>query len=271
MIKKYDSIAALRADAIQLGVVSEGASYSSARDHWYGNETAAETLRFSETGDTSLVPEAEKLLASIETGVETPRRMWERSPAGAFCVVPDVLAGLPTPMRRMAHFVDEVNPINILVTTTSSAGVSAKTLSRRGTAILALVLAMSRIRPVSLQQITLVDGYGDGTGETIILGHINTSPLDLATACYVLTSSGFSRRLTYGLAKKLNRFNGGWPRSFVYRNPEPFYKALIPRLGMNPKDTLLIGGAKLDDTLLRDPIGWVNDQITRFTTRNEED
>lgn len=265
MLKHYESIAALRSAYLTSNLRDTSHSID-----WYGGETREDTIRFAEIGDTRLVAKAETLLTSLDTQIETPRRVWTRSPAGAFCSVPDVLAGLPTPMRRQLHEADETAPITILATTTSSAAIPAETLAKRGTVILALVMALARIRPVSLHQLTLLNGSADRTGETVITAQINTSPLDLATACYVLTSAGFARRMTYRLAEKLNASSGGWPSSFSYWRPQAYYDGLIPRLGFKPADTLLIGAAQLGDALLVSPVEWVNAQIARFLAKEED-
>jgi hypothetical protein len=265
VIKRYESTAALRAAYLQGG--DKRCAWGSS-DSWYGNESHAQTLHYSEVGDTKLVPTAEALLDKLDTQIETSRRMWERAPAGAFTCVPDMLAGLPTPMRRQMLTTDDRAPITILATTTSSAGISASTLAKRGTVILALVMALSRIRPVSLHQLTVLDGKD--TGETVLTSEINTSPLDLATACYVLTSAGFARRLTYGLATKLNQFDGGWPRGYRFGNSKPYFADLVLRLGLDPKLTLVIASAELHDMLLSQPVAWINAQIANFTNQEED-
>lgn len=271
MIKRYDSIAALRADYVAKngGQRSRGGFGDNS---WYNNETEADSLWLAETGDTSLVAKAEQQLNQLDTAIETPRKVWERNVAGAYCVVPDYLSGLPTPMRRQVPQQDDRAPITILVVTTCSAGVSAETMQKRGTTILALVMALTRIRPVSLQVLCTVDGYRDRSGETVITAEINTSPLDLATACYALTSVGFVRRLTYGLAEKLNDFHGGWPQNvgYSYGKPKPYYDALVKRLSPDPSKTLIIGSAEFHDRLLSDPLAWIEDQINHFTNQNEE-
>lgn len=267
MIIRYDSTAALRSAYIanqgKLGRYHNGIG-----NKWFNDESESDTLRKAELGDTTLVDAAERALAKLENVIETPRKVWERNVAGAFCCVPDVLAGLPTPMRRQVITRDETSPITVLAITTSSGGISAKTLAKRGTVILALVMALARIRPVSLQQLTILNGADEG--ETIITSEINTHPLDLATACYVLTSAGFARRLTYGLGKALNNFTGGWPRRYCYGSPEPYYEYLRNRLTPDPKKCLLIGAAELHDELLVQPTEWLNKQIARFTSEQEE-
>ena len=172
-------------------------------------------------------------------------------------------------MRRFEHEENEHAPITILVNTTSSSGIDAKTLQRRGTTILALVMALIRIRPVSLQAVAIL--HGADNGETVLSATINTAPLDLATACYVLTSAGFSRRFTYNFMRAINASTGGWPRNFNYFQPQKYYDYLSQILGTGQKQTLVIGAAQLGDELLSNPIKWINDQISRFTQREDEE
>jgi hypothetical protein len=265
MIKHYPSIASLAYDW-----KANGKPKTHTNTSWYNDETADKTFRYAVEGDTSLVPVAENLLSQIDTAIETPRLAWERSPAGAFCIVPDVLAGLPTPMRRQVHVADERAPITILVCSTSSAGVDSVTLQKRGTTVLALTMALARIRPISLKILSILNGYHDRTGETIILADINTTPLDLSTACYVLTSCGFDRRMMHDLSVYHNGFTGGWPKAFNYHNPKTYLDSLPSRLGFDPTNTLIIEPSKLSDYMLKYPIEWVNQQITKFTTNQEE-
>jgi hypothetical protein len=265
MIIHYRNVQALR--AAYVAIKSPCYSSRTSGDWWFDGETDADTLRMSDTGDTRLVPTAQALMDKLDHAVSTPRRMWDRSPAGAFCVVPDVLAGLPTPMRRQVFTADERAPIAIYAVTGSSGGINASHLAKRGTTILALVMALARVRPISLFQLDFSGGRKDG--ETIICTQINTTPLDLATACYAMTSSGFARRLVYSVMEEANGHSGAWPPGY-YGNPEPYLRGVHQKLGLDPKYTLMIDAARLHDTLLVDPIKWLNDQVRRFTANAEE-
>jgi hypothetical protein len=266
MITQYPSVSALAADYRRHMPIHN--RHLNAPLAWFGGETVNDSLRFAEQGDTSLVAEAETLLADLELSIETPRQQWSRAPAGAFASVPDVLAGLPTPMRRLTAAPDDHSPITILSCLTISAGITAKHIRQRGTVILALTLALSRIRPINLSTLTITDGPLDGTGENVITVNIDTKPMDLATACYVLTSAGFVRRLTYGIAAVKNGFNGGWPRDYGYGRPNrdggTYFDRLVPRLGLDPVSTLIIPAAEFGDPLIKSPLTWLKTQITRF-------
>ena len=205
----------------------------------------------------------------LESQIETPRKVWERSPAGAFACVPDVIAGLPTPMRRQIEIGDERQPITIIYSVNSSGSISADTLRERGTAALALVMALARIRPVQLKMLFIGDGReGD---ETVFTAGINTTPLDLATARYVLTSAGFYRRIGFRVAAKLNGFIGGWPRKFSGTAQDSYLAYLAKTLTTDPKRTLVIGPVYHRDPIVANPVAWINDQIARFTNAQDED
>ena len=260
MIKHYASIADL---GQAYATLCAGKTLSYSGSDWYGGETEAASLAYAQAGNAALVPQTEALLAQFENVIETPRKIWERSPAGAFACIPDVLAGRPTPMRRQAFVRDETAPLTVLTCTTSSGAISANALQKRGASILALVMALVAVRPVRLLQIACL--HGAEGGETVLTAEINTHPLDLATACYALTSAGFARRLTYGLARHLNNFDGSWPREFNSASPKPYYDALTLRLGLSLHETLFIGAAHSTDPLLSKPAEWLAEQITRFT------
>jgi hypothetical protein len=266
MIRVYDSVMTMRADAVRTDACSN-------RDHggasWYGGESPADTLRLTETGDQRLVSQAQELLDKLDTAIEVPRKAWERAPVGVYCAVPDVLAGLPTPMRRMVEQRDDRAPINIISVITSSGGLSAQVMLKRGVAILALAMALARVRPITLSVVSILDGKDNG--ETVVCARVNTAPLDLASACYVLTSAGFCRRLTYGLMMKINGARGSWPNKFRYGSADAggYYTYLANMLSPDPAKTLVIGASQLNDPLISAPIQWINDQVARFTTAQE--
>jgi hypothetical protein len=268
MLVRYDSVAQLRQAWIDN---PHGERGWESDVEWYGGETREDTKRLSYVGDTKLVPDAEHLIQKLDLAVETPRRTWDRAPVGAYYAIPEVIAGIPLSARRQVMTNDERAPISVLVSTSSSAGIDAKTLRKRGVVIMAMVMALSRVRPVSLHTLSFMDGPRDHSGETIFTAHINTSPLDLATACYALTSSGFSRRMTYDLGRALNGFTGMWPRNYQYgRRQNEYYDYLKGLMGLEPTKTLIIGSPELGDKLLKEPIVWIQDQITRFTSQQEE-
>jgi hypothetical protein len=146
-------------------------------------------------------------------------------------------------------------------------------LQKRGIAILALVLALAQSRPVTLEVAGVLGGIDCDRkkGEFIPITEINTKPLDLATACYVLTSSGFDRRIHHDLTRQYMlatydaEWAGAWAPGFSHDNPQAYFDTLADRLEYPRDKTLVIGGAHLSDKLLSNPVAWVQGQIDRFT------
>jgi hypothetical protein len=271
MIRKFASIRDMVDFARSLGINSTSTTNSTG---WYNNESSFQTFEFATNGNLDHVTPARALLSQLETKISTPKRAWKRAPVGVYCAIPEFIAGFPTPMRRMVRNPDDRSPINIYVCTTSSAAISAATLTKRGTVILALVLALIRSRPTRLHLLSTLDGDRDHSGEMVITVPIPTAPLDLARACYALTSAGFDRRLNHEISKKLNDYRGHWPMEktgWAYNNPKPYYDKLIVRLGADPKSTLIIPPSQLHDQLLSTPIDWIKHQINRFNPQQHQE
>lgn len=269
MIKTYASIADLANDA-ENGIRQDARNRASM--DWFNNETLEDTLSFCRHGNPHLVPAAEKLidLFDAEAGIEMPRKTWQNRPAGMFPDVPAYLMGQPCTMKILVEEPNEHAPISLLVISSSSAGISAETLQKRGACILALTLLLSRRRPLSLQTVFISDGKDNG--ETILSTRIETAPLDLAVACYALSSSGFDRRINHFLARKHNGFTGGWPPAYRYYEAShaTYFQHLIDELSPNPERTLLIPPSQLNDELLTQPVTWLKTQVARFIEEREE-
>lgn len=266
MIIRYASTEAIRAAYIAAcgePRTSQRGS-NSWEDTWSGGENIADTLALSKTGHTALVPQAHELLAQISAKLVTPKRTVLRTPVGPRTNVAEFVAGVPDYARRTIVLKDEGAPITVLACSTSSGGIDARTLTKRGVAILALVMALSRVRPVTLHSFTALHGNDDG--ETVLVNRINTAPLDISRACYVLTSAGFARNLTYNLARAVNGFNGGWPygKEYNYGNPVKYFSGLVQRLKLDPTKTLVIQSAEWDDPLVTNPVPWIQREIDRF-------
>lgn len=268
MIRRYESLAAIMAHARDLNSCT--ASYGNSHNSWYGSESVADTFRLGTLGDRSLVPEAEKLLRQLETNIEVPRKCWEPNIAGPICIVPDVLAGRPQAFRHLRERNDEKAPITILACSTISGGISVETIKRRGIAVLALIMALSRLRPIALYSIGTLDGPNDRSGETILATRIETAPLDLARACWMLTSAGFARRINYSIMERINGARGSWPKGFIYSAPDPYMDHLRTTLSSDPSRTIVIKPTHLNDPLANDPLPWLKAQIARFTQETSD-
>jgi len=216
-------------------------------------------------GDDSYVAEAEKLLDLLDASVETPHAEWVGSVYGAYPIVPEFLAGSPTPMRHRQNVEGDNSPITIYVSTTCSAGISTETMLKRGVAILALVLKMQQIRPIEL--CLLAETHGRTDGEYLQVIPIITKPVDISVAAFTLCHVAFARQLTYGAAIRDDKFNGSWPNTYN-GGGAPWEAHVREALGMAEQD-LYIGSARMWDDMITKPVEWVNAQVKRFTEVRE--
>jgi hypothetical protein len=104
---------------------------------WTGGHDWRESVRVAQTGDLSGVAKSDALLAKMEQyALPTSRREWRDDVCGSIPNVPAFIAGHPLSMRRRARSENEASPIAIVADLSTSAGISADDLSRRGAAIL---------------------------------------------------------------------------------------------------------------------------------------
>jgi hypothetical protein len=222
---------------------------------WSGGLTNAETARTMRGGDLSRVGPSDALLARFERfAFATPTKAWRRDVAGAVPNVPAFLAGHPQTMRRRVRLTSAGAPLAVIVDLTTSQGINARDIEKRGAAILALVRILSARRPVELWAGAFTGADGDRNG-CAMFARIDTAPLDLARAAFAMVSPAYPRRALYALARTKG-FSGGWPygsgdasRRFL----ESILKPAFPAMG----DVLAIPAAHESDAIHRDPVAWI--------------
>lgn len=269
MIYHYGSLSALIADARKLGK----GHYRSDRatDPWYGNRGLSfdKACDLALTGDDSLVSEATALLAKLETSIDTMAHAWLPSPVGAYPIVPEALAGMPDPMRRRALVESELAPITVHLPTNATADLSPNQVMTRGLAVLALVMKLQSVRPVKLVvtgELSIdAGGHGSyGSTDEFISVDINTQPLDLATACFVITQVGFFRRVMMGLACGKFGYYGRWPKNFG-KNGADWHARVREYFAMDTHDIYIprATGFDFERGAFSDPVAWVNSQVAK--------
>jgi hypothetical protein len=220
-------------------------------DTWYG-ETYEETIQRAKEGDVSLVAEAQELMSKVNASIETSSLSWEYSVSGAFPDIPAFLSGSPDCMRRRVFSDSEANPVRVFVCTTSSAGVTAATLAKRGAVILALVLKLIEAgRPVELWTFTGFDADKKHGGNGVCLVRLPTQPVDIARIAYCLTRTAFDRRLGMAWGRHAFGFTGAWASSI---------RDLRFLCGAREGD-VVIGRASSDDPMLENPLAWIQGQL----------
>lgn len=224
---------------------------------WTG-ETWGEALAGAARGRTSLVADAEKLLEQVQAEVSTPRSEWVPARAGAFPVVPEVLAGFSEPMRAKVWVPSDRAPVKVFVDLVSSGGIDHTHLARRGVAALALAMALSAERALELYVVMPMRTRS----RVVLVAQVPTAPLDLATACYALTSVGFVRGLGYSLgASATGGAAGGVDWVFGYYPDSDERRATYVarlRAALGAADTdLIVPPTFLRDPMVADPVEFV--------------
>ena len=232
---------------------------------WYGDSNE-DFKRKATTGDTSLVEESEKFLASIEDQIPMSRG-WKNvdDVVGAIPNVPAFLAGHPQHMRRRQRAAKENAPLTIYMDLTSSAMIDAKTITRRGVVLLALVRMLVEHRAVELW-------VGTSKGRTGVSGtvawRIDTAPLDLSRSSYHIGATAMSRGFGYGIDDANHKTGGGWPfGEYDYRKVNAKERL---QEAMDVGEMLYIPPIHLSDPMTKDPVGWIKRTMKEYVGGEDE-
>ena len=183
--------------------LSESESFGT---EWTANLSAVKAAEICITGDMAQVNAASKMMDKFSLLIDSVTYMDMPSVAGAYPCVPEAISGEIESMRMPEQVSSDSAPLTVLVDVSCSSVVDAETMRKRGTAILAAVMALSAHRAVTLMLTCIMEGprRPDANGDqfSIVTVNINTTPLDLATAAYALTNVGFARQLMYGVSKQ---------------------------------------------------------------------
>lgn len=253
-----------------------------ARETWAsGNagSTWADYDRDCRDGNVSNIKAASDLLEKIAVNVETDTLQWQASPAGAYPMVPDYLAGRPDCMRRRIPAQSERAPIRLYVDMVSSAAIDTDTLVKRGVSFLALAMALARTRPVELYAAIPVR-VSETRKDHVTVVRIPTAPLNLAVASAMFTSGGIIRTMGYRYASArcgdrpnavLHWLGGTMPEWYTdpaqYLRAEGAYTALLrTAIGVGPED-FVMPPTHGSDPSVKDPIAFVQAAVDRFAGR----
>lgn len=228
---------------------------------FYGdNATASRAWEKATLGDSALVAEAEKLLEAFSIDAHTTRTKRENWLFGAVPNVPAYLSGSPYSMRRKVRYQDDTAPLTICASLSTSAGITADLLMKRGTAILALVMRLAELRPIQLR---LFHEAGNGGSTNLFqVFDVQTQPLALASACHALTSANYQRGIALCLQALCGMPSyGPWPKN---RHDSRAYREYL-QLG---EEDLLIMGAHISE--FNHPHEWLKKQLAKYGEQPEE-
>ena len=230
------------------------------RKSWSGNETTDSACAKAESGDLSLVSNSDRLLDRLEKySFETQRTFWLNDVAGALPNVQAHIAGHPLTMRRRSRDASASAPIAIIVDLTTSAGIEPLLIETRGAAILSLVRLLTSRRPVELWAGAML---GAGTREAnaaLMFAKIDTTPLDLSTAAFTLTSPAFPRMLCYSIGFG-HGSTGAWPFNAI-EYARTHTKDIVAPAFTHVTETLCIPPLNIHDDFSDGGESWVKSQL----------
>jgi hypothetical protein len=220
---------------------------------WVG-ETYAQTLERTKFGNLALIPKAEALLSQVEAELDNESPDWTYQVAGSYPDIPAFLSGDPECMRARITRPNEKAPVRVFVCTTSSAGVSADILLKRGIVALALVMQLVKQgRPIELWTYTKLDGNAKHDGSTCLMVRMPTAPVDMARIAHCLSACSFDRTLAMSFGYAKTGFCGGWASQ---RDARKLVNA-------GPSD-IVLGDAHYTDELITQPIKWIQNQLAKL-------
>jgi hypothetical protein len=247
-------------------------------DSWVNHQDGQDSLRYMRGGDQRMVPASDAFLSQFEEiNPPGPKFLVQDSVAGGCVNVGAFLAGSPMHMRLRTRNNIPTSPLCIVADMTSSCGIDATQLIKRGTAILALVRNLSSIRPVELYVSgNACSGYRGGQGGARTAGHvlvrIDAAPLDLSRACHMLTAPSVPRIINHevfwNLHTDLNNARGAW----CYNDETTFRKHakdVYHRVLSHAETMIFLAPPHMNDEAITDPVRWVKDMLVKYGSNPE--
>jgi hypothetical protein len=220
-----------------------------------------EAKRACAVGSLDAVTEANRMIEQVELeGLMTGgAAQWEQAIAGAFPCVPAYLANIPECMLARVECEAVTAPVRVFLDCCAAAGITADQMRTRGTAALALVLALSGRRPVELYVYASLGAYGGCVGAVPLI-RIETRPLDVAAASFALAHAAFLRRLCFSWGYDGREFNGGW--AFGCDTSAAQHRTgMRALLGATDQDVVLYGPSYGDREIIDKPMDWLRKQL----------
>jgi hypothetical protein len=241
----------------------KGSGYGS----WDDNVGWDATMEFTKHGDPKLVSKVsdtvDKLVENFQI-TQVARKQYISSIAGSRVSVPEYLAGSPFCMKRRVPREMAVRSINIYVSTTCAAAIDAKNMLKRGATILAL-LEYLQVTQVAVGLYLLAETYGRTDGDFIQVIQVESDPLDLSTAGFAIAHPSFARHLTYGMAERMDGFNGAWGVEHgTYGESKTYTKHLAEKLGMGADDIYIPSPTWRDEMIISKPDEWLAARIEKI-------
>lgn len=218
-------------------------------------------------GNPELVREAQQMLDKLHDllDISVPVPHWESYVYGSRPNVGAYLSGHPFNMRRRVQY-DALEPIRVWVNVASDWRVPDSDIWKRGVAVIALALALSERRTVTITPYHTADKDRINDSNNTLLYW----QCDLSTSPLVLSELGL-------FDPDVTRYVGTYVNLLMCPEIEPGqpYKlaSQIPtvREALNiPADDIVLGILRPDDDTVYDPIKWLREQLQPYLENNDE-
>lgn len=231
---------------------------------WAGcsGEEAVRRLTF---GDKRHLPRAEALIEKMkDEGIFSHgQKIWESSVVGSFPCVPHAVMGLPDTMYKLCEtdLISTTTPLRIYVNVTMSGMCTTEQIVNRGVAILGLVMAMQQVRPTELYAVCISDPMTNKSCAGTCT-RIETTPLDLDRATYMLCDPSFPRQIGYGMCFHLcNKARSSY-LPWAWGQPSPNeLDSIKDAMSFAEDDLYLPGMFGRNEKYVKDPVGWIKDYL----------
>lgn len=228
-----------------------GDSHASTPD-WAGADYPTALARAAH-GDMARVAPSDRMLGQIERllDLSTLKAQIVPAVAGGVPCVPAYLAGHPMAMRTRRKMHHDRGEMVLAVNGWTPEGVGLDVIARRGAAVLALARAASMVRPVRIVSFAVSGDRDDAFAYTLPL---DSAPIDLARAAWVLGAPEFTRQLRLAVqAATIPHGTTGRPDTQTRR-------FLCDMLGIDDAALVIAPGVIGDDSLADDDaaVTWIN-------------
>ncbi len=248
--------------------------YRNDRSGWGGGGWDASTHNLL-NGSTQRLEQAEKLIEDMNDHQVFTTGMPYYAPAvvGAFPNVPAYIIGEPLDMYAKKDFPSESNtsPLIVWVETVVSGGRSLSELNARGVCALAFAMAMNKVRPTQVYAVSALGGHSSYT-TSVISVRIESTPLDLGRAVFMLTDEAYARNLNFAASNTLmgNQSTGNWAWG-GYPTSDEYQQCVRAAVEAEKQDVYIPGGHLTDSLMLRNPIKWVKNMIAKHGGADPDD
>jgi hypothetical protein len=235
---------------------------------WRGNLHSQQAFALTVHGDEARVVAAQALIDQFSSDVDLGQvyPTWAPDVVGSYPIVPNVLAGVPETMMRRVMETSERAPITIWVCVTSSGGIQALDMERRGIAIMALALALSQTRAVNIRIFSGLGGPNHSGNHLVSVDLLQ--PLSLSQAAFMLSSQAFARGLTYRYLETATGSGGTWPASVGHGRYEDRCQQWRKLLPIEPLD-IVFPHIFMSDRDITDPIGYCKSIFEKIVNQNQ--